>query len=258
MRQIENSAWINPDGSAEQAYFREIAQNNWDWLRSKQAEWTALQGEVHGWISLATAPGAAGEASPWQQDYFAGIAAIAAKRGDADAMTYLNWADNWLVGRFLNEAKGFEARDGAGFTVAVRNPVTKEYYDTWAEMGAANRANGWSNETRWLSDAEYARLGAGRAAQVRLVRDQALLPKGTQRGGVGAGCRLGPDPARGSRAGGGVGATSLVRPDDALAGWQGPEGVHLSSAGVQERDQAQDARRAHGRAGRADLHADHS
>jgi Ca2+-binding RTX toxin-like protein len=170
LRQIENAAWISPDGSAEQAYFQQVAQNNWDWLKAQMPAWTALQGEAHGWLNPthpASVNATLGVMSPWQQDYFAGVAAIAAKRGSDGAMDYLNWADNFLIGRFMNEAKGFETRDGAAYAIGVRDPITGQFHDTWAEVGAATRAAGWSNESGWLSPgSEYARLALATLAAI--------------------------------------------------------------------------------------------
>jgi Ca2+-binding RTX toxin-like protein len=169
MRQIENSAWINPDGSVEQAYFKEIAQNNWDWIQRKIPEWNALQGEAHGWVNpthSATVNSTVGNMAPWQQDYLAGVAAIAAKRGSEGALEYLEWASNFLIGRFEADAKGFDTRDGAAYQIVVKNPLTGEFHDTWAEIGAATRAAGYSNENGWLTNSEYARLALATLAAI--------------------------------------------------------------------------------------------
>lgn len=160
MRQVENAAWINPDGSTEKAYFEKVAQDNWAWLLSKAPEWTALQGEAHGY--LPNNIGAGGELAPWQQDYLAGIAILAAKRGTPGAMEALEWMSNFLVGRFTADGDGFSIRDGVAYLIAIADPVTGNFYRTWAEIGAATIASGWSNTTGggWgNSGGEYGRLG---------------------------------------------------------------------------------------------------
>lgn len=160
MRQLENAAWINPDGSAEKAYFEKVSQKNWAWLLSKAPEWTALQGEAHGYIPNNV--GARGELTPWQQDYLAGITILAAKRGNALAAEVLEWTSNFLVGRFTAGDQGFSNRDGVAFTIAIADPATRVLYKTWEEIGAATIAKGWSNTTGngWgNSEGEYGRLG---------------------------------------------------------------------------------------------------
>ncbi|MBP0496574.1 hypothetical protein J5Y10_27625, partial [Roseomonas sp. SG15] len=111
LRQIDEAAWASPDGSAAKAYFTEMSEANWSWIVSQIPAWTAQQGEAHGY--LPGVYGANGALPPWQQDYFASTAIAAAKQGNADALTYLNWASNFLVGRFTHEAQGFAEHDGA-------------------------------------------------------------------------------------------------------------------------------------------------
>jgi Ca2+-binding RTX toxin-like protein len=160
MRQIENAAWINPDGSTEKDYFRSVSEKNWTWFLSKTAEWTAQQGEAYGYVPFNI--GEAGDLAPWQQDYFAGIAILAAKRGNPLASEALEWMSNFLVGRFTAGNEGFSNRDGVAYVIAIADPVTREFYKTWEEVGAATIASGWSNTTGsgWgNSEGEYGRLG---------------------------------------------------------------------------------------------------
>jgi hypothetical protein len=117
MRQIEQAAWAAPDGSAEKAYFTKLADTNWKWLVEQLPAWTAEQGEAHGWLPTWDK---IRDLTPWQQDYFASTAISAASRGNADALTYLNWAKNFLIGRFEAAEEGFNIRDGAAFVLHVR------------------------------------------------------------------------------------------------------------------------------------------
>lgn len=157
LRQIENAAFASPDGSPEQAYFRSVADANWSWLVSQIPQWTKQQGEAYGW--LPGEYGIAGATAPWQQDYLASTAIAAAKRGSEDALTFLKWQANFLVGRFTNEAKGFNPRDGAAYIVAVEDPSTGADFKTWAQMGQKMVEWGWTNGSGWgASDGNYAQL----------------------------------------------------------------------------------------------------
>jgi hypothetical protein len=174
MRQVENAAWAAPDGSAEKAFFTAVADTNWRWLAEQLPRWTAEQGEAHGWLPTLEGNW---QLAPWQQDYFASIAIIAASRGNQDAMAYLDWARNFLVGRFQAQDEGFNSRDGAAFIIAVRDPATGAILDTWAEIGAATAAAGLSNGDGWAaSQGEYARLALSTLAGLyHLTGDQEAL-----------------------------------------------------------------------------------
>jgi Ca2+-binding RTX toxin-like protein len=165
MRQIENALWAAPDGSAERAYFQQLSDTNWSWLVSKLPEWTAKQGEAHGFLPLSIYDS---HAAPWQQDYFASTAISAASRGNQDALTYLDWAKNFLIGRFFAADKGFNPRDGVAVTIRVADPATGEFYKTWAEIGAATVAAGWSHGTDgWGNElGEYGRLALSTLAGI--------------------------------------------------------------------------------------------
>ncbi|MEO3471564.1 calcium-binding protein [Roseomonas sp. CAU 1739] len=164
MRQIENALWAAPDGSTEKAYFQELSDANWHWISSKIPEWTAQQGEAYGYIPLATENS---HINPWQQDYFASTAISAASRGNQDALAYLNWAKNFLIGRFLEGPEGFNPRDGVAMQIQVSNPVTHEYYQTWKEIGDATVAAGWSHGDGWNGIVgEYGRIGLSTLAGI--------------------------------------------------------------------------------------------
>ncbi|WP_426960182.1 beta strand repeat-containing protein [Muricoccus radiodurans] len=166
LRTIENAAFAASDGSAEKAYFTSVADANWKWLVSQIPAWTAMQGEAYGWVPGVV--GALGSLSPWQQDYFASTTIAAASRGNADALTFLAWQSNFLVGRFFAEDRGFEMRDGAAYIIAIRDDVTSAPYTTWAKIGAETVARGWSNgDTTWdHSSGEYPRLAMATLAGI--------------------------------------------------------------------------------------------
>ncbi|WP_073137547.1 beta strand repeat-containing protein [Muricoccus roseus] len=166
LREIENAAWAAPDGSAEKAYFTSVSDANWKWLVSQIPAWTKMQGEAHGWVPGVA--GSLGDLSPWQQDYFASTTIAAASRGNADALTFLQWQSNFLVGRFFAEDKGFEMRDGAAYIIAIRDTATSAPYTSWAKIAAETERRGWSNgEDTWAhSQGEYPRLAMATLAGI--------------------------------------------------------------------------------------------
>ncbi|NKE45446.1 hypothetical protein HB662_11720 [Roseomonas frigidaquae] len=166
LRQVDEAARVSPDGSAEQAFFQEASDANYAWLVSKIPEWTAMQGESHGWVPGDY--GTPGAMPPWQQDYFASTVIAATRNGNADARTFLEWQTNFLVGRFMSEDQGFEARDGAAYLIATSDPQSGRIYTSWAEIGAQTEALGWSNgDSGWArSEGDYAQLALATLAGI--------------------------------------------------------------------------------------------
>ena len=162
LRQLENAAWASPDGDANRAWLRAAADGNWAWIQSQIPAWTAQQGEAHGWIPGEY--GTPGALPPWQQDYFASTAAIAARRGDSRARAVLEWMTNFLVGRFNAERQGFARNDGAAYLIAIG---TARPWRSWAEIGEATRQAGLSNGTGWSKSAgNYGQLALASLAAV--------------------------------------------------------------------------------------------
>lgn len=166
LRQIDEAARTSPEGSAEQAFFQTASDANYAWLVSKIPEWTAMQGEAHGWVPGDY--GTAGALPPWQQDYFASTVIAAARDGNADAKTFLEWQSNFLIGRFMAEGDGFATHDGAAYLIAIGDPATGRTFSTWAEIGAQTAARGWSNGAEgWAhSEGDYAQLALATLAGI--------------------------------------------------------------------------------------------
>ncbi|WP_431301423.1 carbohydrate-binding domain-containing protein [Sediminicoccus sp. BL-A-41-H5] len=172
LRQIDEAAWASPEGSREKAYFTEASAQNWAWLVKQIPVWTQQQGEAHGW--LPGEYGIKGAMPPWQQDYFASTVIAAASRGNADAMTFLKWQENFLVGRFTHAAQGFDTHDGAAYLIATGDATTGALYTSWAQMGAAMDARGWSNNAGWSqSQGDYAQLALATLAGIARVTGSA-------------------------------------------------------------------------------------
>jgi hypothetical protein len=160
MRQLNEAAWISPDNDPQHAYFGSVVARNWAWARSRLPDWTAMQGEAHGWIP-PNSFGEGGTMAPWQQDYFATTAAAAARQGNDDARAVLGWMANFLVGRFQSAHLGFPRNDGAAFGISIARPgrPPTDPFRTWSEIGAATRQYGLSNGTGWeRSGGEYGRV----------------------------------------------------------------------------------------------------
>jgi hypothetical protein len=169
LRQLDEAGWISPEDDPSRAFFEAAAAGNWTWLRAQLPALTASQGEAHGWVGDATGEG--GTLAPWQQDYFASTAAAAARRGSEDAKVVLAWMGNFLAGRFLAGAKGFNPRDGVAYTIAIAPEGGKPGpFRSWAECGAATRARGLSNQDGWSkSGGNYGQLGLQALAALRDV-----------------------------------------------------------------------------------------
>ncbi|MCR0985110.1 hypothetical protein [Roseomonas populi] len=164
LRQLENAAWVSPDADPNRPWLRAAAAGNWAWIRAQIPAWTAAQGEAHGWIPGEY--GSAGVLPPWQQDYFASTAAIAARRGDEAARAVLTWMANFLVGRFAAADRGFTRNDGAAYLIANLSSGGQPL-GSWAAIGEATRARGLSNGNGWgKSEGDYVQLAMASLAAV--------------------------------------------------------------------------------------------
>ncbi len=163
LREVQAAAFANPDGSREKAFFQSAVDSNWSWLVQQIPTWTAQQGEAYGWV-----PGdyqGAGATAPWQQDYLASITIMAARHGNADALTFLRWQENFLVGRFNAADQGLPISDGAVYRLAVFDPTTGVPYKTWEDIAAATAAQGWSFNGVF-QDLNYAQLALATLAGI--------------------------------------------------------------------------------------------
>ena len=162
LREIVEAASANPVGSAEKAYFTNIMNANFTFLLGEAT--TANQGQASGWI-----PGNAngsGEIVPWMQDYFATTAVLAAEQGVAAAKQLLLWETNFLAGRFLAAAQGFDPHLGIAYRLSAYVPGSSESnaYQTWAQiekitLSSGDASNVSANGSSWTNaDGNYASL----------------------------------------------------------------------------------------------------
>ena len=141
LRQLSEAAFINPDDSQLKAYFTQAVNNNFtNLLATIIPSATAAQGEATGWLPGGYGSGVAAMA-PWQQDYFAQVVAMAAEQGNAQAKQVLHWESNYIVGRFLQAANGFDPHDGVAYNMVV-GTNSGSLYQTWAEIEQATAGAG--------------------------------------------------------------------------------------------------------------------
>ncbi|WP_188973992.1 calcium-binding protein, partial [Neoroseomonas lacus] len=162
LRTVQEAAYANPDGTYEQAYFSEIANNNWAYLRSQTTRLTAEQGEVHGYVEGAYRETTA--TAPWQQDFFASTTALAAMQGNSDARAVLKWEANFLSGRFLSP--DINPYNGFNYSLNVYSS-SGQALSTWADVAAATRSAG--NYSTGPSSGYYAALAAMSNANIITV-----------------------------------------------------------------------------------------
>ena len=170
MRGIVNAAWILPDDDPLKRYFTQIEANNFSYL------WQEIrklgQGDVAGWI-----PGAYGTndgaIAPWQQDYFASIMILAAKREITGARRIVEWESNFLAGRFLSAPNGLSPFDGVAYNLYVWRPPSwvTGAYQTWAEVAHATASHGQSFGAirEWPKNRGLAYIQAARGILAELV-----------------------------------------------------------------------------------------
>jgi hypothetical protein len=180
IRTLDEAAWVAAEDDPTRAYIEEVAALNWAWLRARIPEWTSAQGALHGYIEPLNF-GYSPQLGPWQQDYFASSAAVAALRGREDARIFLDWMRNFVVGRFFATDQGFSRNDAVAYRLSLLplpvplmpNPPARAF-QTWAEVAAANRERDFDNGNGWRhSNGEYPRLGMLTLALVAHVFDDA-------------------------------------------------------------------------------------
>jgi hypothetical protein len=166
MRQLDNAAWICPKDDPNAAYLRESAAANWSWLRGQMAGWTEQQGEAHGWLPRDSSNPM--HLPPWQQDFFALVAAAAVGRGGTDAGHVLQWMTNFLAGRFLAGDRGFAPPDGIAYRVAAGPEAPSAApYRSWTLIGEEMRRRDWSTPGGWAgANPEYAQLAIASLAAI--------------------------------------------------------------------------------------------
>ena len=145
LREIIEAAAANPDGSAEKAYFTQLATTNIQTLLNETK--SLNEGQVSGWF-----PGNYGSntgvMAPWQQDYLASVVGEACALGVPGATQVLAWETNFLAGRFLSSANGFNPCWGVVYNITLYDPTTGTMpngfagtpFTTWQQVTTASQA----------------------------------------------------------------------------------------------------------------------
>jgi hypothetical protein len=133
MRTLSDAAFILPDGDRLKRYFVTMLNNNLDHFVKKYVTDGALNaaGETEGWLAYW---GPSGNIGPWQDDFFTIVLAQMAQRDIPKAVTFLDWKENFLVGRFLNGDNGFDPLYGSTYHLHVYDPKTLQPASTWAQI----------------------------------------------------------------------------------------------------------------------------
>ena len=169
LREIVEAAFVNPDDSPMKQYFEQIARNNIDYLLDEAAH--SNQGEVHGWV-LGTYAEDNGGIATWQQSFLASTIVLAARQGVPGAVKVLEWMTNFQAGRFLSEAKGFHAKDGAEYWLPVYPFPGNQFhpYTSWAEIGREEERQGRSgNGVTWAKQTNTDYIQAAKAAIAGII-----------------------------------------------------------------------------------------
>ncbi len=162
LREVADSAYIDPDGSPMRHYFQTMVANNMAYLKRNIPIWTKKQGQPYGYIVGTYGSGFLAFA-PWQQDYFASTMATMVRQHVPGARAVMLWENHFLSGSVLNTSPGYNPRNGITYNLFIENPKTKQPATTWAALDRATREGGQSNGTGWAhSNGDYgmARMAA--------------------------------------------------------------------------------------------------
>jgi hypothetical protein len=162
LRDVNECAWINPNGSAMKVFCELSSRNSLDFLASEAKRLS--KGEAHGWFSGPwNLPGVPGGIPPWQQDFVASTLILMAKQDVPGAKEIVRWQSNFLVGRFVAESKGFPPRHGTAYGLVVFAARDDEPFETWAQVNAETKRVGLAkDDATWASDdSAYSQAATG-------------------------------------------------------------------------------------------------
>ena len=172
IRDLANAAWLTPDADLNKSYFLAKTGNNIGGLDSLYVGQQSMSayGAIQGFI-LADHPD---NTAPWQQDFLATILAQSATRGFGGALDMSNWMTNFVAGRFLNGANGYNPLHGPTYWPYTVDPSTNKPINTWAWFYNAN----FGGQPAPTALDGYPSAGDGYAANARA--STAALFSGTQ------------------------------------------------------------------------------
>lgn len=139
LRDISDAAFLLPDAHPSKAYLQRVLKMNLAAMREKYVEEDAMAGagETKGFIEehIEREPE---RISPWQNDYVAVAAWLAARRGSEDARTLLQWMSNFAAGRFLSPQ--FDWRFATAYVFPAKLG-SGNYVADWALLSSRTKAH---------------------------------------------------------------------------------------------------------------------
>lgn len=160
LRDLSDAAYLLPDQHPSKEYLTRALDQNLMVARKKYIDQRffknagALEGFFEEYINADPE-----RISPWQNDYMALALALAAARGNEDALVLLSWSLNFHAGRLLSP--GFEKEFAFAYRFPIKNAQTQNPLPSWEALTTAIRRNGK------MGDAElqgYPDLGHGYVA----------------------------------------------------------------------------------------------
>jgi len=140
LRDLGNVAYITPDADPLKSYFTTALTTKLDQLVKYYVTDHAMQasGALEGWVKGSYGDNTGTVIAPWQEDYLATVLGDLNSQGFTQAGVLLNWMDNFISGRFLNAANGYDPLHGPAYNLTLVDPVTKVPYATWSQVSQAS------------------------------------------------------------------------------------------------------------------------
>jgi len=147
IRDLADAAYVTADGDPLKAYFTQALEANIQNLIHEYVGTAkgAAEGQLQGYVFDSYHPDIT---APWQQDYLVLAMAHAADLGFAGAREFMTWENNFITGRFLNGADGYNPLHGTGYWINIADPNSDlshynptgpaapgvAVFQTWAEV----------------------------------------------------------------------------------------------------------------------------
>ncbi len=145
LRTLGQAVFATPDNDPMKAYFDAVLTEQLSHLTNVYITSGKLDGsgQIEGFFRAAYPET---ETAPWQNDFLATALAQLVDQGFGQAGPLLQWAENYLAGRYLNGDNGYDPKAGPTYYLTFINPATRAYYDTWGQLYQANFATNTSTE----------------------------------------------------------------------------------------------------------------
>jgi Ca2+-binding RTX toxin-like protein len=137
LRDIGNAAWISPDEDPNRPYFEKTLNSNMNGLQELYLTQRTMRqyGSIEGFIEFNHET-----IGPWQQDFLALTLTQLAFRGNDSGDRLARWMQNFIAGRFIHGADGYDPLRGPGYYLACIDPQSKLPVTSWAGLYELNFA----------------------------------------------------------------------------------------------------------------------